>query len=148
MTKKNIEKNSIINKWLKKKGWSLYKHQKDVITNLGLGKNILLNAPTGTGKTLGGFLPVFNDLLSNKGKKLHTIYISPLKALAYDIERNLLKPINEMNLEISISSRTGDTPFTKKKKQLTNPPNIMITTIESFALLMSLYSLSACLLLA
>ena len=70
MTKKNIDKNSIINKWLKKKGWSLYKHQKEVITNLGLGKNILLNAPTGTGKTLGGFLPIFNDLLSNKGKKL------------------------------------------------------------------------------
>ena len=137
MTKKNINNNIIINKWLKKKGWNLFKHQKDVITNLSLGKNVLLNAPTGSGKTLGGFLPVFNDLLSNKNKNLHTIYISPLKALAYDIERNLLKPINEMNLNISISSRTGDTSFTKKKSQLINPPNIIITTIESFALLMS-----------
>ena len=131
-------KNNQIQHWLNQKGWKLYNHQLEVIKQSFFGNNILLNSPTGSGKTLAGFLPSLIDLLKNKKQpELHTLYISPLKSLTYDIERNLLKPIEEAKLKISIESRTGDTSYKKKKLQIINPPNILATTIETFALLMS-----------
>ena len=72
---------------------------------------------------------------------LYTIFISPLKSLSYDIERNLLIPINECDLNLTISVRTGNTTAYTKTKQIEKPPNILVTTPESFALLMS-YNLS------
>ena len=131
--------NDIISQWLKKKGWVLYEHQLRVINKISKVKSILLVAPTGTGKTLAGFLPSILDCTERKIKKksLHTLYISPLKSLTYDIQRNLQKPINDMNLDLNIECRTGDTSYTKKKGQLESPPTILATTIESFALMMS-----------
>ncbi len=131
--------NDIISKWLKKKSWSLYKHQKDVLKKTSENQNVLLISPTGTGKTLAGFLPSIIDytLCKIANEKLCTLYISPLKSLTYDVERNVLKPINEMKLGLTVESRTGDTSYKKKKNQLNKPPNILATTIESFALLMS-----------
>ncbi len=126
-----------ITNWLKKKGWFLFNHQIDLLEQSKLGFDIVLNSPTGTGKTLAGFLPSIEDLVQKSTKSLHTLYISPLKSLTYDIERNLKKPINEMNLNISFGTRTGDTKFSLKKKQLMSPPNILFTTIESFVLLMA-----------
>ena len=99
--------------------------------------SLLLIAPTGGGKTLSGFLPTLIDLADGSHQGMHTLYISPLKALAADIKRNLTTPVTEMNLPITIEERTGDTPQTRRKRQRADPPNIFLTTPESLALLTS-----------
>ena len=89
--------------WIKSKGWNYYKYQLDVLKEFAIGKDILVVAPTGAGKTIAGFLPSIIDLTDNKKiNKLHTVYISPLKSLAYDIERNLRVPFKQLNLNISL----------------------------------------------
>ena len=98
---------------------------------------LLLIAPTGGGKTLAGFLPTLVDLAEQDHDGLHTLYISPLKALAADIKRNLTTPVEEMDLSIRIDDRTGDTSATRKKRQRADPPHILLTTPESLALLTS-----------
>lgn len=98
---------------------------------------LLLIAPTGGGKTLAGFLPTLVDLESAPHTGLHTLYVSPLKALAADIKRNLRKPVEEMGLDIRIEDRTGDTSYTQKRRQRADPPHILLTTPESLALLTS-----------
>jgi len=101
------------------------------------GHHALLVAPTGAGKTLAGFLATLADLAENPREGLHTIYVSPLKALAVDVQRNLLTPVNEIGLDIRIETRTGDTPSDRKKRQREAPPHILLTTPESLALLIS-----------
>ena len=101
------------------------------------GEHALLVAATGAGKTLSGFLPSLVDLAQNPSDRLHTLYVSPLKALAADVERNLLGPIAEMELDISVESRSGDTSSDKKARQRSRPPNILLTTPESLSLLLS-----------
>jgi len=103
------------------------------------GVSALLIAPTGGGKTLAGFLPSLVDLAGAPHEGLHTLYISPLKALAVDIHRNLTQPIEEMALEIACETRTGDTPQSKRQRQRRRPPGILMTTPESLALLLSYY---------
>ncbi len=97
----------------------------------------LLIAPTGGGKTLAGFLPTLADLCKRPRTGLHTLYISPLKALAADIRRNLTGPIAEMGLDIRVEDRTGDTSSHVKRRQRADPPHILLTTPESLALLLS-----------
>jgi len=97
----------------------------------------LLLAPTGGGKTLAGFLPSLVDLAAQPRSGLHTLYISPLKALAVDIARNLGTPIAEMELPIRIETRTGDTPANRRQRQKMDPPHILLTTPESLVLLLS-----------
>ncbi|SHE87545.1 ATP-dependent helicase Lhr and Lhr-like helicase [Ruegeria intermedia] len=97
----------------------------------------LLIAPTGGGKTMAGFLPSLIELADGRHAGLHTIYVSPLKALAADIKRNLRGPADEMGLPIRIEDRTGDTTPTQKKRQRVDPPHILLTTPESLALLTS-----------
>ena len=97
----------------------------------------LLVAATGAGKTLAGFLPTIVDLIENPAEGLHTLYISPLKALAVDVQRNLLTPIEEMGLDIRVETRTGDTPSDRKARQRVRPPQILLTTPESLSLLLS-----------
>ena len=128
-----------ITKWLNKNGWSYHKHQIDTLEEATKGYDILLVAPTGGGKTLAGFMPAITDLIEKKYKDnfLHTLYISPLKALTVDVQRNLVQPINDQSLNISVETRTGDTPYAKKRRQKTSPPQMLMTTPESFALLMS-----------
>ena len=98
---------------------------------------LLLIAPTGGGKTLAGFLPTLVELTETPRNGLHTLYISPLKALAADIRRNLTAPITEMDLPIRVEDRTGDTSYTKRQRQRADPPHILLTTPESLALLLS-----------
>jgi len=105
---------------------------------------VLLVAPTGAGKTLAGFLPSLVDLTNRPKRKpgepyrgVHTLYISPLKALAVDIERNLGKPVEEMGLPIAMETRTGDTPAHKRQRQKLVPPDILLTTPEQLALLIA-----------
>jgi ATP-dependent helicase Lhr and Lhr-like helicase len=102
------------------------------------GESVLLIAPTGGGKTLAGFLPSLVDLASNPRPGLHTLYVSPLKALATDIVRNLTRPVQQMGLAITIEARTGDTPANRRARQKAAPPHLLLTTPESLAVLISL----------
>jgi ATP-dependent Lhr-like helicase len=97
----------------------------------------LLIAPTGGGKTLAGFLPSLAELADGQHKGLHTLYISPLKALTSDIRRNLRRPVEGAGLPIRIEDRTGDTTYTQRRKQRVDPPHILLTTPESLTLLLS-----------
>lgn len=135
-------------RWFGEKGWQPRDHQLELLARARSGENggesLLLIAPTGAGKTLAGFLPSLTELTERGRKKpgeaftgIHTLYISPLKALAVDIERNLMKPVTEMGLPITIENRTGDTPAHKRQRQKTNPPDILLTTPEQVALLIS-----------
>lgn len=101
------------------------------------GKSALLVAPTGAGKTLAGFLPSLVELIEQPADGLHTLYVSPLKALAVDVQRNLLGPIEEMALPIRVETRTGDTPSDRKARQRAKPPQMLLTTPESLSLLLS-----------
>ena len=101
------------------------------------GRHALLVAPTGAGKTLAGFLPSLINLIEHPITGLHTIYVSPLKALAIDVQRNLMDPIAEMGLDIKVESRTGDTPSDRKARQRVKPPHMLLTTPESLSLLLS-----------
>lgn len=98
-------------------------------------------APTGAGKTLAGFLPSLVALAERgpqrKAAGLHTLYVSPLKALAVDIARNLDAPIAEMALPVRVETRTGDTPAHKRTRQISRPPDILLTTPEQLALLIA-----------
>jgi ATP-dependent Lhr-like helicase len=131
-------------RWFAERGWSPRAHQIDLLARAQAGRSVLLIAPTGAGKTLAGFLPSLVDLASRSKRKpgeahrgIHTLYISPLKALAVDIERNLAKPVGEMGLPIALETRTGDTPSFKRQRQKLNPPDILLTTPEQLALLIS-----------
>ena len=101
------------------------------------GVHTLLVAATGAGKTLAGFLPTLVDLIEHPAEGLHTLYVSPLKALAVDVQRNLMTPIEEMGLPIQVETRSGDTPSDRKARQRVRPPHILLTTPESLSLLLS-----------
>ncbi len=123
--------------WFKTKGWAPRRHQLDVLAAWERDASALLIAPTGAGKTLAGFLPTLNDLTHAPREGLHTLYISPLKALAVDVARNLGAPIEEMNLPVTVETRTGDTPASRRTRQRRAPPNVLMTTPEQLALLLS-----------
>lgn len=126
----------IVLKWISSKGWHLFPHQRDMLHSADLPAQLLI-APTGAGKTLAGFLPTLAELASHPHQGLHTIYVSPLKALTADIKRNLMTPIHDLNLDIKVEDRTGDTSSHIKRRQRDDPPQILLTTPESLALLIS-----------
>ncbi len=123
--------------WFRARGWAPHPHQIALIETARPGGADLLVAPTGGGKTLAGFLPSLIDLSENPRDGLHTLYVSPLKALAADIRRNLSVPVEEMGLQIRIEDRTGDTSAAVKRRQRADPPQILLTTPESLAILLS-----------
>lgn len=127
----------VFHDWFADKNWQPHPHQIEMLKAAHAGKHALLIAPTGGGKTLAGFLSSLVELAEAPFDGLHTLYISPLKALAVDIHRNLTLPIEEMALSVTAETRTGDTPQAKKQRQRGNPPNILLTTPESLALLLS-----------
>lgn len=122
--------------WFTARGWDVHPHQLALLERAKEPATMLV-APTGGGKTLAGFLPTLVELGADPAPGLHTIYISPLKALAADIKRNLSTPIAEMGLNIRVEDRTGDTTYTQKQRQRVDPPHILLTTPESLALLLS-----------
>jgi ATP-dependent Lhr-like helicase len=131
-------------KWFSERGWSPRAHQIELLAKAQAGHSVLLIAPTGAGKTLAGFLPALVDLAVRPKRRpgeafrgVHTLYISPLKALAVDIERNLAKPVAEIGLPVSMETRTGDTPAHKRQRQKLSPPDILLTTPEQLALLIA-----------
>ena len=139
--------------WFARRGWTPRTHQLELLAKAKAGRSALLIAPTGGGKTLAGFLPSLVELgekITPRTKKListgsgirrdgglHTLYISPLKALAVDIARNLEMPVREMNLPMRLETRTGDTPASKRQRQRRDPPDILLTTPEQLALLLA-----------
>jgi ATP-dependent Lhr-like helicase len=129
----------VFQSWFERRGWSARPHQLSMIERARAGRDALLIAPTGGGKTLAGFLPSLIELSEraprNTHPGLHTLYISPLKALAVDVERNLMAPILEMGLPVVAESRTGDTGIARRQRQRIKPPDILLTTPEQLALL-------------
>ena len=123
--------------WFARRGWTPRPHQLAMIAAAQAGRSALLIAPTGGGKTLAGFLSSLIALAAQPRPGLHTLYVSPLKALATDIARNLMAPVEEMGLPIAIETRTGDTPANRRQRQKHTPPNLLLTTPESLALLLS-----------
>ena len=125
--------------WFERRGWAPRAHQLAMVEKAREGRDALLIAPTGGGKTLAGFLPSLIELserpAANATPGLHTLYISPLKALAVDVERNLTAPILEMGLKVTAESRTGDTGLARRQRQRLKPPDILLTTPEQLALL-------------
>ncbi|CAM8627471.1 Lhr Lhr-like helicases [Paracoccaceae bacterium] len=124
-----------LSNWFAAQSWTLHPHQHEMLAR-GAARSTLLIAPTGGGKTLAGFLPSLAELAGGH-QGLHTLYISPLKALAADIRRNLRRPVEGANLPIRIEDRTGDTTYTQRRRQRADPPHILLTTPESLALLLS-----------
>ena len=141
-------------RWFESRGWSPRDYQLELLAKARDDRSALLIAPTGAGKTLAGFLPTLVELSSPspvggapnvistgrgvmRSRGLHTLYISPLKALAVDIARNLETPIAEMGLPIKVETRTGDTPVSRRQRQRRYPPDILLTTPEQLALLLS-----------
>ena len=128
--------------WFASRGWAARAHQLEMIAAAQAGEDALLIAPTGGGKTLGGFLPSLIELAETVSQRpgkqrphrLHTLYISPLKALSVDVARNLMTPVSEMGLDIRIETRTGDTSPSKRQRQRAHPPDILLTTPEQLAL--------------
>ncbi|MEG3181460.1 ligase-associated DNA damage response DEXH box helicase [Sphingomonas sp. LT1P40] len=128
---------TVLTDWFASRGWVPRRHQTDMLAAGQRGSHALLVAATGAGKTLAGFLPTLTELIEDPADGLHTLYISPLKALAVDVQRNLLTPIAEMGLSIRVETRTGDTPSDRKARQRARPPQILLTTPESLSLLLS-----------
>jgi ATP-dependent Lhr-like helicase len=143
-------------RWFAGRSWSPREHQLALLAKARDDRSALLIAPTGAGKTLAGFLPTLVELSASssvrggaeaklasagrgvvRSRGLHTLYISPLKALAVDIARNLEMPIAEMALPIKVETRTGDTPVSRRQRQRRYPPDILLTTPEQVALLLS-----------
>ncbi|HST94519.1 MAG TPA: DEAD/DEAH box helicase, partial [Microvirga sp.] len=133
----------VFRQWFESRGWEPRRHQLQLLETAKGGRSVLLVAPTGAGKTLAGFLPSLVELAERgggrgrDGRSLHTLYISPLKALATDVARNLETPVQEMGLPIRVETRTGDTPSHKRARQIERPPDILLTTPEQLALLLA-----------
>ena len=123
--------------WFEQRGWTPHAHQLAMLQAAAERANALLIAPTGGGKTLAGFLPSLVELSERPRTGLHTLYISPLKALSVDVHRNLERPLAELRLPIAAETRTGDTPEAKRVRQRKRPPQILMTTPESLALMLS-----------
>lgn len=129
--------------WFAARGWKVRRHQHEMLEVAGQGRHALLVADTGAGKTLGGFLPTLADFCPSRlggappPDGLHTLYVSPLKALAHDVQRNLLTPIEELGLKMRVEVRSGDTPSEHKARQRVRPPHVLLTTPESLSLLLS-----------
>ena len=129
--------------WFAARGWRVRSHQRGMLAASQAGDHALLVADTGAGKTLAGFLPtlaafcpsVLGDSPVPDG--LHTLYVSPLKALAHDVQRNLLAPVEALGLPLRIETRSGDTPSERKRRQRARPPHVLLTTPESLSLLLS-----------
>ena len=128
--------------WFAARCWAPRPHQLALAEASLSGESALLIAPTGGGKTLAGFLGTLIELSERSATNsavpaLHTLYVSPLKALAADVQRNVMTPVTEMGLPIRIETRTGDTATHVRQKQRKTPPDILLTTPEQLALLIA-----------
>src|SRR6201994_2192468 len=105
------------------------------------GEHVLISAPTGSGKTLAAFLYGIDRLAGQPAsqgsdRRIGLVYVSPLKALSYDIDRNLRTPLRGIGADLTVAVRTGDTPQRERQAMLRHPPDILITTPESLYLML------------
>ena len=134
---------SEIGAWFATRNWRVRRHQCDMLAADDSRRHALLVADTGAGKTLAGFLPTLAAFTPSRLRGspppdgLHTLYVSPLKALAHDVQRNLMAPVEAIGLPIRIETRSGDTPSERKARQRARPPHVLLTTPESLSLLLS-----------
>ena len=124
-----------LEKWFKNKGWTPFPFQKEAWTKTREGKNGLVSVPTGAGKTYAAYLGPLIDIYEQGEEGLQILYITPLKALARDIEKALKLPVEELELGLSVEARTGDTPASRKARQKKKQPHILLTTPESLSIL-------------
>ena len=130
--------------WVKETFGELTPAQAECVPHVIAGRSVLLSSPTGTGKTLAGFLGILNHLLHEHdagtltSRGVRAIYVSPLRALTYDIEKNLATPLREMGLSdvITVGLRTGDSNASDRAKLKRKPPHILLTTPESLAIML------------
>jgi ATP-dependent helicase Lhr and Lhr-like helicase len=133
----------LFRQWFADRRWTVRPHQLALLDKARNGRSTLLVAPTGAGKTLAGFLPSLVGLhaegtsKTKRPRRLHTLYLSPLKALAADVGRNLMTPVADMDLRTRIETRTGDTSTAVRQRQRIKPPDILLTTPEQLALMLS-----------
>jgi ATP-dependent Lhr-like helicase len=125
-------------------GGVLTEAQALTLPHIAAGRSVLLSSPTGSGKTLAGFLGVLDVLIREweagtlREDRVYGIYVSPLRALTYDIQKNLARPLREMGLEevIRVGMRTGDTTAAERAKLRKRPPHLLLTTPESLAIIL------------
>ncbi len=141
--------NIFIRKWFESRYSELTPPQRYSFKLIKEGKNLIITAPTGSGKTFSAFTAVLSDLMDmalqeKLGEKIYCLYVSPLRALNNDIYRNLSGPLEEIYKDmalpikrISVGIRTGDTPQKERQRQLRSPPNILVTTPESLAIILN-----------
>src|SRR6059058_5622029 len=123
--------------WFRQAFWEPTPAQQLGWPAIGSGEHTLIQAPTGSGKTLAAFLYGIDRLTAEPGQGLRLLYVSPLKALNYDIERNLRGPLAGLGSKLRVAVRTGDTPPKERAAMLKEPPDILITTPESLFLLLT-----------
>ena len=106
---------------------------------IAAGRNVLVSAPTGSGKTLAAFMWGLDRLVAEPvdPRRTRLVYVSPLKALSYDVEKNLRAPLKGIGGDVSVAIRTGDTPQRERQAMLRNPPDVLITTPESLYLMLT-----------
>lgn len=121
--------------WFKKKNWEPLAFQRKAWEAIALGKSGIISVPTGAGKTYAAYMGALFQLEPKKGLQL--LYITPLRALARDLEIALQCPIEDLNLPLRVEKRTGDTTSSARQKQAKNPPEILLTTPESLSLLLT-----------
>ena len=129
--------------WFASKGWTPFEFQTDTWQAYAEGKHGLLNAPTGSGKTYALWVPIFLDILKfkaaqqRKTSSLKAVWITPLRALSIEIQQAAEQLIDDLNLDMTIGIRTGDTPQSDRAKQKRNMPDLLVTTPESLQLLLA-----------
>ncbi|RKY63115.1 MAG: hypothetical protein DRQ02_13030, partial [Candidatus Latescibacterota bacterium] len=137
-----------VRRWFKSKFKSLTPPQRFSFKIISNNENVLITAPTGSGKTFSAFMVIISELikLAKHGKledKVYCVYVSPLRALNNDIHRNLIVPLKEIKetikkeIDVRVGIRTGDISPYERQKQLKKPPHILITTPESLAILLN-----------
>ncbi|NNE93482.1 MAG: DEAD/DEAH box helicase, partial [Verrucomicrobiales bacterium] len=131
-------------KWFRREFERPTEAQELCVPRIRNRESVLLSSPTGSGKTLAGFFGIIDTLVREheagelKANAIRCVYVSPLRALAYDIEKNLQQPLRGLGLEdtITVGLRTGDTSASERQKQRRKPPHILITTPESLAIVL------------
>lgn len=128
---------NIFLQWVSKKGWKLFRFQEQAWEEIHQGKSGLISVPTGAGKTYAVYLPALSRLHEAPKKGMHILYITPLKALATDLEKSLKQPIEDLQLPYRVDKRTGDTSSSQKSRQKKLPPEILLITPESLSLMLT-----------
>ena len=132
-----------LSRWFQRRFGQLAPAQAVAVPEILAGNSILLSSPTGSGKTLAAFLGVFDYLAQARDRRelpagIVAVYVSPLRALAYDLRKNLQQPLDELGWDwLRVAARTGDTPAKERAQQRRKPPHILVTTPESLTLMLS-----------